>query len=125
MGKLTTDERDCLERLEVWLANIERLLGMYDPGGLLPQRDLPAARQLYTLLERGLEAEDRDCKNRQRHPPLTEAEQRWYARTIHEVFVHLQAGTNAAPEKWHHSLYEARREISHIILQMTSVESGD
>ncbi len=125
MGKLTADERDCLDRLEAWDAKIEFLLGMYDPRGLLPRRDLPEARELYTALKRGLEAEHRDCANSRRHPPLTEAEERWYARTIHEAFVHLRARTNASSQKWLDSLYEARMDISHTIFKMKAVEGGN
>ena len=122
MRQLTDDERGCVVRLEDWDARIERILGMFYPRGVLPRRDLAEARELYTALKRGLEAEYRDCANSRRHPPLNEAEKRWYARTIHQAFVHLRARTNAAPEKWLGSLHESQMDLSHVIFQMKAVE---
>ena len=125
MRKLTSDERDCLERLEAWDDKIKRLMDMYDPRGVLPQRDLAEARELYTALKRGLEAEFRSCDSSRRHPPLTDAEQRWYALTVHKAFCHLRARTNAVPKKWFDSLYEAQMDISHTIFKMKAVEGRD
>ena len=106
MRELTTDERDCLTRLEAWDAKIEYILGLYDQHGRVP-RD--AAAELYTALKRDIEAEYRDCQNSRRRPPLTKAEEVWYTRTIHQACVRLQARTNASPTHRKRSISRARR----------------
>jgi hypothetical protein len=115
---LTPDEQSVLQRLEAFLSRVEQIQQMFNKQGTVPAEHVDGARELYTSLNRDLEAEYISTSRSRRRPPLTGAEQQWYASTVHEAHVHFSAPTNSSPEKWFSCLYDAEIDLAHTISGM-------
>ena len=116
---LTPDERDVLERLEAWAAKMRELMDFIGDRPRLPRTDEERAREMYRAIKDPLCAEYRKGDTGRGGAAQTEAERRWYQRTIHQACVHLYAPINTTPgPKWFSSLYEARADLTHTIFEM-------
>src|SRR5687767_3471528 len=116
---LTPEEAAVLRRLEGWINRVQRIEEIFDlEQGELPYARQGEARELFLLLKRDLEAEFQSISDSRRRPPLTDAEHRWYAGTIHEAYVHVRVETSPSPESWLPALFEVREDLEHTIFTL-------
>ena len=110
--ELSPEEEHCYRVLLKWKARCDEVMSLYDrtkPSPCIPPNDIDRARYLYARLMHDLRNEDRRLENSRTRTP---AEDRWCRRPVHEAVFHLRAPTNAAPDRWHADLDEARRDIA-------------
>jgi hypothetical protein len=119
---LTASERDCLVRLEIWREKIEGLLGMFTPTGILARKDVCSARERFASIKRDLETECHLGAHSVRTVPRTEAQQRYYYPALSDALSTLRIPTNAVPEGWVSSLFQASLDLSRVIDELRTNE---
>lgn len=113
---MNPDEYSCFKLMTEWVRRIDEIFDLYDrerPYPFMSPANVTAGRELYTRLKNDLRDE---CK-RLTHK-RTSTEERLYYPFVNEALVHLDAPTNARPEKWHSSLYAARIDFSNELAWM-------